>query len=266
MSPPWGFSMGCPHGETSHRHSDALESISRGTHNNQRQSFTHSPSDKTYRPGKAAWRSVHPHGQLFQGHRANFLMHAEHREMLSPHCWVSPPFGAEKNTQLHTWIQAPIMPSQRPVNAQAVLSSEKCSTDLQRVITLFITLMQEEICPGGNEEQRLVALRYHSWPLQVYVLLCKNRTRVPYVCMWQIVRGLHMCMWCVFTLHLGVFGGADCMGRGCILHLCCGNNSLMPSPRGLKPATIKFAEEGLSITLENCCVLVGGVFSPKEPL
>lgn len=48
------------------------------------------------------------------------------------------------------------------------------------------------------------------------------------------------------------------MGRGCILHLCCGNNSLMPSPRGLKPTAIKFAEEGLSITLENCCVLVGG--------
>lgn len=74
------------------------------------------------------------------------------------------------------------MPPQRPVNVQAVLSSEKCSTDLERIITLFITLMQEAICPDGNEEQRLVALRYHSWPLQVYVLLCKNRMHVPYVC------------------------------------------------------------------------------------
>lgn len=156
------------------------------------------------------------------------------------------------------------MPSQRPVNVQAVLSSEKCSTDLERIITLFITLMQEAICPDGNEEQRLVALRYHLWPLQVYVLLCKSRTRVPYVCSWQIVKGLHVCMECVFTLHLGVFGDADCMGRACILNSCCGNNSLMPSPRGLKPATIRFAEEGFSITLENCRVLGEGYFLQKS--
>lgn len=132
-----------------------------------------------------------------------------------------------RNTQLIYWDlnihnACPSTPLMYQEGAQAVQYTAQL---LGRIITLFITLAEEVMNPGGitggNENRRLVFCSYHLWLLQVYGYLCKNQKCVPCIYVTEIHRITYVYMMCS-SCYIWFWSCRYWDGRACILLLCCG--------------------------------------------